>query len=343
MKILYVGANKGNSKNNFKSLKKIYPKTKILDTSRILNKLEYAIFYHIAPNLFNNQINNFYKNNITEFYDIIFFMNEQYINEKSLKTIKQYCNKTLFYCADNPFVSRDKYRWSLVKRIISKFDLVLFHQRNREKYVKKYKIKNYLTILPPYYKNIQQFKKKINNKKKNIVFIGKWFPERGKFFYELKKNGLEVDIYGLGWNKDKKYYKYLSGNIVNKFLSQKQVAATISKYKIAIGLLSTENYDDITRRTIEIPATGTLLCSERTSTIKKILIENKEAIYFDDTNECVKKCNDLLNSTNKLLNITKNGNNKITKILKPEAERVFKKVINNSNFKKNTNKFIYKF
>ena len=66
---------------------------------------------------------------------------------------------------------------------------------------------------------------------------------------------LEVDIYGLGWNKDKKYYKYLSKNIVLKFLSQKQVATTISKYKIAIGLLS-KKYDDITRRTIEIPATG---------------------------------------------------------------------------------------
>lgn len=343
MKILYVGVKSGNSKNNFKSLKKIYPKTKILDTSCILNRLEYAIFYHIAPNLFNNQINNFYKKNITEFYDIIFFMNEQYINEQSLETIKQYCNKTLFLCADNPFVSRDKYRWTFVKKIISKFDLVLFQARNRQKYVKKFKIKNYLTILPPYYKNIHQLKKKINSKKKNIVFVGSWFPERGKFFSELKQNGLEVDIYGLGWNKDKKYYKYLSGNIMNKYLSQKQVATTISKYKIAIGLLSKGNDDDITRRTIEIPATGTLLCSERTSTIKKILIENKEAIYFDNTNECVKKCNDLLNNTNKLLNITRNGNNKITKILRPEAERVFKKVIKKSNYKKNTNKFIYKF
>ena len=343
MKILFVGANKGNSKNTFKSLKRIYPKTKILDTSRILGKIQYKIFYHASPSFFNSSINNFYKSNITNHYDLIFFMNVEYINEQSLKTIKEYSNKTLFYCADNPFVSRDKYRWALVKNIISKFDTVLFHQRSREKYVKKYKIKNYLTILPPYFKNIQQINSNNFKKKKNIVFVGTWFPERGKFFYELKKKGLEVDIYGLGWNKDKKYYKYLSKNIVLKFLSQKQVATTISKYKIAIGLLSKENYDDITRRTIEIPATGTLLCSERTSTIKKILTENKEAIFFDDTNECTHKCKYLLNNLKVLFDITKNGNKKITKILRPEADRVFKKVINISYFKKNNNKFIYKF
>ena len=128
-----------------------------------------------------------------------------------------------------------------------------------------------------------------------------------------------------------------------KFWSQKQVAKTISKYKIAIGLLSKGNNDDITRRTIEIPASGTLLCSERTPTIKKILKENKEAIYFNDANECVQNCRYLLNNLNMLNNITKNGKKKITKILRPEAERIFKKVLNQSFLKKNKNKFIYKF
>ena len=44
-----------------------------------------------------------------------------------------------------------------------------------------------------------------------------------------------------------------------------------------------------------------------------------------------------------LNNITNNGKKKITKILRPEAERIFKKVLNQSFLKKNKNKFIYKF
>ena len=114
-------------------------------------------------------------------------MNVEYINEQSLKTIKEYSNKTLFYCADNPFVSRDKYRWALVKNIISKFDTVLFHQRSREKYVKKYKIKNYLTILPPYFKNIQQINSNNFKKKKILYLLEHGFLKEVNFFMNLKR------------------------------------------------------------------------------------------------------------------------------------------------------------
>ena len=41
MKILFVGVNRGNSKNTYTSLKKVYPKTELLDTSRVLNKLKH--------------------------------------------------------------------------------------------------------------------------------------------------------------------------------------------------------------------------------------------------------------------------------------------------------------
>ncbi len=342
MKILFIGVNRGNSKNTYNAIKKCYPQTEFLDTSKILNNFYYKIFYHISPYFFNQTVINFYKTKITKFYDLTFFFNVEFINEDSLKLIRNHTKRTYFYCADNPFTQRDKQRWNLVKKIISKFDLIIFHQKNREKYVKMFKIRRFITILPPYFKDIQLINKKINNKK-DIVFVGTWFPERGKFFYELKKRGLNVDIYGARWDKDKKYYKYIKSNINLKFFSQKNVAKILNKYKIAIGLLSKGNKDDITRRSIEIPATGLLLCSERTATVKKILIENKEAIYFNNPNECFKKCKNLLNNSKLRKKISKNGHNKITKVLRPEAERIFKKILKPSYLNKNINKFLYKF
>ena len=80
MKILFVGANEGNSRNSYLSIKKIYPKTKILDTSKILNKFYYKIFYHIAPFFFNRIINTFYKREVNSFYDLIFLFNVDLIN-----------------------------------------------------------------------------------------------------------------------------------------------------------------------------------------------------------------------------------------------------------------------
>ena len=342
MKILFIGKNKGGSKNTYNVIKKIYPQTTFLDISKILGRFYYIIFYHISPIFFNRIISNFYKKKITKFYDLVFFFNVELINDDSLKLISKYSKRTYFYCADNPFVNRDKQRWSLIKKIISKFNLVIFHQKNRENYVKNYKIKRFITIIPPYFKNIQLINKKKTNKR-DIAFIGTWFPERGKFFYELKKKGFNVDIYGPQWDKDKKYYKYLKKNINLKEMSQREVAKTISKYKIALGLLSKGNKDEITRRCIEIPATGTMLCSERTVTIKKILIENKEAIYFSNPNECIRKCNNLLNNPRLCIKIAANGHKKIVKVLRPEAERIFKKIIDPSYIEKNINKFLYKF
>ena len=221
MKILFIGVNKGNSKNSYEAIKKSYPQVEFLDAGKILSNFNYKIFYHISPYFFDQTISNFYKTKITKFYDLIFFFNVEFINEDSLKLIKKHSKRTYFYCADNPFVKRDKQRWNLVKKIISKFDLIIFHQKNREKYVKKFKIKRFITILPPYFKNIQ-FINKIKARKKDIVFVGTWFPERGKFFYELKKKGLNVDIYGARWDRDIRYYKHIKSNISLKFLGQKK-------------------------------------------------------------------------------------------------------------------------
>ena len=50
--------------------------------------------------------------------------------------------------------------------------------------------------------------------------------------------------------------------------------------QIALQIPSKGNLDDISGRSIEIPAIGTLLCAKRTKIHKKIFIENKEAVFF---------------------------------------------------------------
>ena len=179
--------------------------------------------------------------------------------------------------------------------------------------------------------------------KRDIVFVGNWFPERGKFFLEFDKYNLDFRIYGAQWEKDKKIFNKLKHRIVNRYVENPKYSKIIGSAKIAICLLSKENDDDITTRTVEIPAIGTLLLSERTKIQKKILIENKEAIYFNNVKECAQKCQNLLNNPRRLKSISKKGNLKITKILKPEVTKVIKKILEISFTKKNIAEFIYRF
>ena len=89
-----------------------------------------------------------------------------------------------------------------------------------------------------------------------------------------------------------------------------------------------QNLDTITARSIEIPAIGTLLCAKRTAQIKKYFVENKEAVFFNNANECAKKCIYYLNNSKAAKKISKAGKIKVTKILKPSNDMLVKKIIN---------------
>jgi len=342
MKILFIGSSQGTSKFNYQAIKKIYKNTTMLDTQKLkISKIQDYIFHHFTSKILNYKINNFFEKKINKKYDIIFINNVSYLTEKSIYKFKQYTKKIFYFCNDNPFVKRDKLRWENFKKIFLQLDIIIFHIKKREIYAKKNKIRNYLLTIPPYYKQIH-----LNNvhikKKRNIVFIGTWFPERGKFFYNLKKLGMDFDIYGSRWEKDRKYYKYLKKNIKNS-LKYEDTPKIISKYKINLGLLSSGNDDDITRRCVEIPASGSLLCCQRTNTLKKIFKENKEALFFSTPEECFLKCKNILQNPKLLKKITFNGNIKIRKTLNAEAQNIFKKIFNPKFRLKNNKKFIFKY
>ena len=101
----------------------------------------------------------------------------------------------------------------------------------------------------------------------------------------------------------------------------------IQKAKIALCLFAEDNLDTITARSIEIPAIGTLMVSLRTPALKKILIENREAVYFSDAKECAIKCEYYLNNPKLRKKIAAMGNRKIIKILKPSNTLLIKKII----------------
>ena len=162
--------------------------------------------------------------------------------------------------------------------------------------------------------------------KNDIIFIGTWFPERGVFFKRLIEMGLNLKIYGHRWDKDKNY-EFLSTNIKLGPVSDKLYIKLIQSSKIALNIPSQGNQDDISGRSIEIPAIGTLLCAIRTKRHEKVFIENKEAIFFKNEKECYRKCKNLLLNVSKLNKIAHRGHIKITKVLKLDSERMVKKIV----------------
>tara|TARA_Y100001980_G_C14512634_1_gene288039 strand:- start:48 stop:1046 length:999 start_codon:yes stop_codon:yes gene_type:complete len=327
MKILFIGNAFGNSYLQLLTLRKLYKNVDKIDPSNGFgrNKVFSFLFYKFTPKLFEPMINRYVISQVKKDYDVIYVKSGEFIGKKLILILKKKTNKIVFFCNDNPFVKRDNKRWDLFLSASKFYNLIVFQDYSRIKLARKYKLKNITLVTPPYDKKIH---KKIvsKNKKYDVVFVGTWSKNKAKILYSLIKLGLNIKIFGTGWNKDVNF------NLMKNFvklghLNSKNYTKIISESKIALALYSDENYDNITARSIEIPAIGTCLLSKKTNAIKKIFKEDKEAIYFKTTQECFKKCNFYIKNSKKREIIANNASIKVRKYLKVSNEDLIKKVL----------------
>ena len=331
-RILFLGRNALSSRHKYLCLKNICKSIDIIDASNILyfEKITGRIFFHVSSKIFASLINWYVVSKIKKQYDLIFVDDGEFINEKLINFLKTKTTKIIYYCNDNPFVKRDKKKWQLSLPSLKHYDLIIFHNKSRIKPSKKYGVKNYLLVLPSYQKKIHtpqgNFGKKYRKYKYEVIFIGTWEPYRGVFFKKLIENGINIKIFGNLWHKDK-YYDFLKPYIILGHVHDPNYSKLIYHSKIAICLPSVGNNDDITKRSIEIPAIGTLLMAKKTETHTKTFIDNQEAIFFKDAKDCYTKCKELLPNQRKIEKISYKGHLKVTKILKTDFESVIKNIV----------------
>lgn len=120
----------------------------------------------------------------------------------------------------------------------------------------------------------------------DISFIGHcepWYVEQLSPLFELN---VRLRVWGPGWHKVKKFKKVYQGDGVYG----ENYAKAICGSKISIGLLSRKAPDNITTRSLEIPACGTFMLAERTQEHLKYFREGDEAEFFEGDKELLEKC-----------------------------------------------------
>ena len=81
-------------------------------------------------------------------------MSLEFIGLKLILILKNYTEKIVAYCSDNPFSKRDHKRWDLCKPALRHFDLIVFHQFSRIKQAKRYNLKKTVFVYPTYNKKL---------------------------------------------------------------------------------------------------------------------------------------------------------------------------------------------
>lgn len=131
----------------------------------------------------------------------------------------------------------------------------------------------------------------------DVSAIGAFEIERAKSLLFLAQNGVTVHVWGNGWSG----WTHKHPNLVvkNEFLFGLEYAKAIAGTKVNLNFLRKINRDEVTSRSVEIPACRGFMLSERTARHLDFFEEGKEAEFFDSDQELLDKIKHYLKNDEK--------------------------------------------
>jgi spore maturation protein CgeB len=138
-----------------------------------------------------------------------------------------------------------------------------------------------------------------------VGFIGSFEEDRAQKILYLAEHGVVVNIWGNGWSNWLGKHKNLV--IKNKMLFEKEYTKAICATKINLCFLRKMNRDEVTSRSVEIPACGGFMLGERTNRHLDFFEEGKEAEFFSSNEEMLNKVKFYMNNEELRKNIALAG------------------------------------
>lgn len=121
----------------------------------------------------------------------------------------------------------------------------------------------------------------------DVGFMGSFEGDRAERMLFLAEHGVKVAIWGNDWGPWVRKHPNL--DIKNQHLFVEEYPKAICATKINLCFLRKINRDEVTSRSVEIPACGGFLLGERTKRHLEFFVEGKEAEFFDSNEEMLKK------------------------------------------------------
>jgi spore maturation protein CgeB len=305
LSILYLGPISGTCLDRANALRRLGHVVEHLDLRQFLPKTAWVdrITWRIGGNL----IAPWLMRNLSETlngkkFDLCYVDGGEWVTPKVITLLRLHAKKVINYNIDDPLGARDGARFKAYRQSLPYYDLnVVVRQEN----VAEAEMLNVKKIMRVYRSadEVSHAPRKLADKDhqawdSEVLFLGTWFPERGPFLLALIQLGVPLTIRGPNWHKAPEWPQlknYWKGGAI----AGDDYAKAIQCAKVNLGLLSKENRDLHTTRSLEIPALGGLLCAERTSEHVTMYVEGQEAVFWKDAAECAAMCRFALSDENR--------------------------------------------
>jgi len=307
MDILYIGVQSGTSYHRAKALERAGHKVTVFSPRRQVVSLVPGLsesglkrWIRFTGSLFLERL---FLRTIRrspvwrESFDLVHVDDIAVAGPSFVSAMKQRFGGISCYVIDDPFGERDGPKWRLFLNAVPEYDLITVIRKPNVQEAYDYGATNVLRTFrsadEEVHAPIDMTPEERENWRSDVIFVGTWFPERGPFMKRLVDRGVPLTIRGDHWKKADEWStlkQYWEGPAVYG----KDYTRALQSAKICLGLLSHENRDLHTTRSLEIPYIGSLFCAERTKEHLDLYEEGQEAVFWDDADECTDICFELL-------------------------------------------------
>lgn len=302
LSILYIGLASGTSLDRANAYRRLGHHITHLDTRQLLPHGQWVdhVTWKIGDQWFANHLRSRLSHWIKgKYFDLCHVDTSEWINARTVRLLKEHCTKVLNYNIDDPTGFRDRKRFTCYSDAAPEYDLLAVVRKENLPEVRALGAKNAI-LLTRSADELTHAPRRITDDdlrkwSSDVLFLGTWMPERGRFLYELIKCGVPLTIRGARWHKAPQW-KLLRPYWKGGHLEGDDYARAIQCAKVNIGLVSEGNRDQHTTRSAEIPALGRLLCAKRTEDHMSMYIEGREAVFWSTAEECASVCASILNN-----------------------------------------------
>jgi len=300
-KILFIGDlnQYGRGYQRYQTLKEMghdvvaYSHTYVSEPNKIRPPtLLYKIFWKLRIPLDDMGVNFALRREIKRNrYDVIWIEKGNMIWPWTLKHLKRaFPNSALISCSeDDMFVRHGHslwYRWGICNydiifttKTYNLSELLLFGARRTSLFLDSYDEKKHKRML------LTDLQRKRFSA--DVSAIGAFENERAMSMLYLAQNGIKITIWGNGWAGWVGRHPNL--DVRNEFLFGEDYSRAISATRININFLRKINRDEVTSRSVEIPACGGFMLAERTKRHLSFFEEGIEAEFFSSNQELLEK------------------------------------------------------
>lgn len=313
MNILYLGLNSGTSRDRAGAYARLGHDVTHLDLRELLPKGRWVdhTTWHLSDRLFAPLIQLRLAQQLKgRRFDFCHVDSGEWVNARTVHLLKSHCSRVINYNVDDPTGPRDQRRFHCYQDAVAEYDLVAVVRDVNLKEVEALGAKKVVRVFRSGDEVSHRPLALTNDDHarwdSDVLFIGTWMPGRDAFLMSLLERRVPLTIRGARWQKAPEWPR-LKSHWRGDHIEGAEYAKAIQCARVNLGLLSAENRDMHTTRSMEIPSLGGLLCAERTSEHLSLYKENIDALFWEDAIECADRCMWALNNPSESEKIARSG------------------------------------